>query len=222
MRLKLRRSEWLIATPVLLLALLALWTNWQQQSSSWVGLGQNDLTSVEVEQALYQSPDSPRFWVRFRVTNRTDGPLSVNFAGKPGLWKAIHPYRWCVTEGDHRGIVSEMMPLALESDIEREKGVLRASIRASTATIIAPHGSADYYRASPSGGRAAVENAWSSAPLWMKSKTYLPRQPFKLHLVMGVRGTICASDGRRVQSFVRIGHDVGLPFPLKWKPIPAP
>ena len=217
---KRRREFWLLFALVLMLLLMPAWSAWQGRISKWTLLGKNDLASVRVEQSLYESSGSNRFFVRFRVTNETHKPLAVNLEDNQGLWKAFYPYQWTLAEGDHRGIVSEMKPLPLTEDIKVNEAKILAAYKVGKLTIIPPSGTADYYRESMSGGRVDIEKRWNSCPLWMKSKSYLPRSPFPLHFILGVRGLISVTDGKSTKTFLNIGSDVGFPFPLRWKQLP--
>lgn len=212
---------WLLFIPTLLLLIFPVWSVWRARLCSWTLLESNEWVAVHVEQALYEAPGSNHFFVRFRVTNLTQRPLALDLQDKQGTWSLFYPYQWTLAEGDHRGMGNGLQLVPLFDAMKPKETRLLANYKAGKLTVIPPSGTVDYYRASISGGRDNINQGWASAPLWVRSKSFIPRAPFPPHFIMSVRGAMPLTDGQKAKSFVKIGTDIAMPFPLRWKQMPS-
>jgi len=204
----------LLAIPVVSIA--------RTRISQWTLLEKISWVSVETEKAIYQTPGSNHFFVHFRITNRTSHPLAIDLQKTQGMWGLFHSFQWSIGNGDGRApICSRLIPISLGLNLH-EKKLLMADYKEGKLTMIPPHESVDYYRASKTGSRADVADKWSAVPLWQKIKTYYSPFPSTAgHLQIIVRGMIRLADGTHIKNPSISETYTGFPFPLHGKQLPA-
>jgi hypothetical protein len=171
---------------------------------SWQRVARGEFADVEVERRLYERPDDDRFFVRVRITNKTDRELGVEL----GESSVIYPNQWGVHPVDHRTIIDERRRDFRELSDEQKSQLLRA-FGTEALFEIRPKQSITYLRAFE-GANCRRQSAAETG-----------------YLIVSLDGRLLVTDGREIDD-VRCawndggpgGSDLAIRCPVDWKRIP--
>jgi hypothetical protein len=145
------------------------------EGRAWQLVAAGALAQVHVEPVLYERPGDKRFFVRVRITNKTDRTIGVEL----GRGSVIDPNQWGIHPLDHRTIIDESRAIYPAPDDERKSQLLRA-FRNGDLQDVRPKQSLAYFRAFE-GKNAREETAAESG-----------------YFILSLDGRLLITDGRDI------------------------
>lgn len=216
----------------------AIWLSFFRTSpESWQLIAKGKLVKIEAEQAIYEKPNSPDYFVRVRITN-----LSAQVVGfdKYKNMRGLHfPFdeldaKCILNDGARLGPVNGMFPIYLPDNEKEVKRSAAEKFQLGKLPRIAPGAMQEFFIVMPK-AKTQIARSWSSAPVWEKSLMFLPEDkrlsPF---LIVSIDGQLTATNGNIVEWF-RFGEStlfspgwkpslttkvIALKFPVKTKTLP--
>jgi hypothetical protein len=170
----------------------------------WHRVAQGKFADVDVAKSLYERPGDKRFFLRVKITNKTDRTLGVQLDNA----SVIYPNQWGLHAVDHRTIIDERR-INLDDLTEQQRSQLLRVFAAKELTEIRPRRSITYFRAFE-GENCRAQAADASG-----------------YLIISLDGRLPVADGRDVDDLrcAWRGGDPGrcdlvIPCPVAWKQIP--
>jgi hypothetical protein len=181
-----------------------------EAAGSWKKVTANDLAEITVEQSLYQKPDSPLFYVRVRIHNKTDKEIGFDATKSSSVF---YVNQFVENDEPTRMTVDEMrmVPQAIS---DQQKDRLNATFADKSApdtfVHLAPGKDFEYF----------VAFMGPDDPLGQLQKSKAK------YAVLVVDGHMNITDGNNVQRLERgpmdiVGGEVPVSLPPKWEQIPA-
>jgi len=198
----------------------------RSEPETWRLFSTGKLVKIEIENAIYEKTDSPDYFLRVKITN-----LSPRFVGleryqnaRPTPSRLGEPLAFSceLAEGNHPNTMNGEGLIFLIWDAKTMEKLALAKFRAGKLPRIAPGASQEFFLIDRN-SKTGIAHTWQSAPLWWRSKRFLPNDNFRSPYVIAlIKGQITATDGQNAQWFAFNGRSEYLAFkyPIHTKVLP--
>ena len=166
--------------------------------AAWADMASSDLVDVRVERRLYELAEDAHYFIRVRVTNRTDRTVAIDLRNDLTVF---YPNQWGGLDEPQRGIIDESFipPTPLTDAIETR---MKADYRAEKLHTIVAGGTTDYFRVFNASGRGDIDSTRTA------------------YLFISIKGQLLVTDGERVESLLP-ADALYLRTPIEWGIVPA-
>jgi len=170
------------------------------------------LARVSVERALYRREGAPHFFVRVRIENCAERPLSVDVASAQ---EVIYPNQWGLLQDEERGIIDEERREFADPGAAACMAIREAHAQGALP-VVEPRGTLDYFCEFNASGPGDV-NAQVAA---------LPEARF---VFVSMDGRLLLTDGDTVEQLSCTWWEeckepesttVIIPLPIEWHDVP--
>jgi hypothetical protein len=176
-----------------------------QADTGYVSLFKGKMVEIKAEPAIYQHKKSKHFFIHFQIKNISNNNVGILLDEYFGLF---YPNQWGVVTKPERGIIDErrIIPTGLNDSVIN---FMEAKYKNSELTLIAPGETFDYYR---------DFNASNKKDIKLKAGEYM---------YVSIDGQLLITNTANIEhahfddaSLIN-NSTLFIPFPIKWKTIPA-
>ena len=197
--------KWIFGVASLVLT-GAVWISFfRTPPESWQLLAKSKLIKIEAEQAIYEKPDSPDYYLRVRITN-----LSSQVVG----FDKFFDVRCLLNQGTSLPMQNGLFPICLFEDEKLLGQSAVAKFQSGRLPQVAPKAIQEIFIVVPN-GKSQIARSWNNYSLWWKSHIFFPENnrlsPF---LIVSINGRLTATNGKNTESFLFGGGMPLTPTPL--------